>query len=155
MHEKVVIPPAEELKIVERNWYTGPKEDFRPYRFDGKGVAPMVKAGDGYRFHTTGLTHDERGYPDLTPEMNKKLVTHLIEKIESNAEDIIRVEEDGIHGAEVVVLSYGIASASPFAPSSRRARRHQGRRATARHCVAVLRAAYPRDRPQGESHRGA
>ena len=110
MHEKVVIPPAEELKIVERNWYTGPKEDYRPYRFDGKGVAPMVKAGDGYRFHTTGLTHDERGYPNLTPEMNKKLVTHLIEKIESNAEKIIRVEEDGIEGADVVVVSYGITS---------------------------------------------
>lgn len=109
MHEKVVIPPAEELKIVERNWYTGPKEDYRPYRFDGKG-APMVKAGDGYRFHTTGLTHDERGYPTLTPEMNKKLVTHLIEKIEANAEDIIRVEEDEVHGADVVVVSYGITS---------------------------------------------
>ncbi len=110
MHEKVVIPPAEEIRVVERNWYTGPKEDYRPYRFDGKTVAPMVKAGDGYRFHSTGLTHDERGYPTLTPEMNKKLVTHLIEKIESNADKIIRVEEDGLHGAEVVVVSYGITS---------------------------------------------
>ncbi len=110
MHEKVVIPPAKEIQVVERNWYTGPKEDYRPYRFDGKGVAPMVKAGDGYRFHTTGLTHDERGYPALTPEMNKKVVTHLIEKIESNADKIIRVEEDGIEGADVVVVSYGITS---------------------------------------------
>ncbi len=110
MHEKVVIPPAEEIRVVERNWYIGPKEDYRPYRFDGKSGAPMVKAGDGYRFHTTGLTHDERGYPTLTPEMNKKLVTHLIEKIESNADQIIRVEEDGLHGADVVVVSYGITS---------------------------------------------
>jgi 2-oxoglutarate ferredoxin oxidoreductase subunit alpha len=110
MHEKVVIPPAEEIRVVERNWYTGPKEDYRPYRFDGKTAAPMVKAGDGYRFHSTGLTHDERGYPTLTPEMNKKVVTHLIEKIESNADQIIRVEEDGLHGADVVVVSYGITS---------------------------------------------
>ncbi len=109
MHEKVVIPPAEEIGVVERNWYTGPKEAYRPYDFSGK-MAPMVKAGDGYRFHTTGLTHDERGYPTLTPEMNKKLVTHLIEKIESNADKIIRVEEDGLHGADVVVVSYGITS---------------------------------------------
>ncbi len=109
MHEKVVIPPAEEIRVVERNWYTGPKEAYRPYDFSGK-IAPMVKAGDGYRFHSTGLTHDERGYPALTPEMNKKLVTHLIEKIESNADKIIRVEEDGLHGADVVVVSYGITS---------------------------------------------
>ncbi len=110
MHEKVVIPPAEEIRVVERNWYEGPKEDYLPYRYDGKGVAPMVKAGDGYRFHSTGLTHDERGYPALTPEMNKKVVTHLIEKIESNAGKIIRVEEDGLEGADVVVVSYGITS---------------------------------------------
>jgi len=110
MHEKVVIPPAGEIRVVERNWYTGPKEDYRPYDFNGQTVAPMVKAGDGYRFHTTGLTHDERGYPALTPEMNKKVVTHLVEKIESNADKIIRTEEDGLHGADVVVVSYGISS---------------------------------------------
>ncbi len=69
MHEKVVIPPAEEINVVERNWYTGPKDSYRPYRYDGgKTIAPMAKAGDGYRFHSTGLTHDERGYPALTPE---------------------------------------------------------------------------------------
>jgi 2-oxoglutarate ferredoxin oxidoreductase subunit alpha len=109
MHEKVVIPPAEEIRVVERNWYKGPKEEYRPYRFDGT-VAPMVKAGDGYRFHTTGLTHDERGYPALTPEMNKKLVTHLVEKIETNADNIIQYEEDALDGAKVVVVSYGISS---------------------------------------------
>ncbi|KRT59131.1 transketolase C-terminal domain-containing protein, partial [endosymbiont of Ridgeia piscesae] len=72
--------------------------------------APMVKAGDGYRFHITGLTHDERGYPNLTVEQNEKVVTHLIEKIDSNADKIIRLEENEVDGAEVVVVSYGITS---------------------------------------------
>jgi len=110
MHEKVVIPPAEEIKVVERNWYTGPKEEYRPYKFDGKHGAPMVKAGDGYRFHSTGLTHDERGYPALTAEDNKKLLTHLIQKIDNNADKIIRVEESGLEDADIVVVSYGITS---------------------------------------------
>lgn len=110
MHEKVVIPPAGEIAVVERNWYQGPKDQYRPYQFTGKDVAPMVKAGDGYRFHVTGLTHDERGYPALTAEQNDKVVRHLIEKIDSNADKIIRVEEDGLEGADVVVLSYGITS---------------------------------------------
>ena len=110
MHEKVVIPPAEEIMVVERNWYTGPKEDYRPYKFDGKHGAPMVKAGDGYRFHSTGLTHDERGYPALTAEDNKKLLTHLIQKIDNNADKIIRVEENGMEDADIVVVSYGITS---------------------------------------------
>jgi 2-oxoglutarate ferredoxin oxidoreductase subunit alpha len=110
MHEKVVIPPAEEIQVVERNFYSGPKDKYRPYHFDGKSVAPMVRAGDGYRFHITGLTHDERGYPVITAEQNKRCVTHLIEKIESNADQIIRFDEDQVEGAEVVVVSYGITS---------------------------------------------
>jgi 2-oxoglutarate/2-oxoacid ferredoxin oxidoreductase subunit alpha len=110
MHEKVVIPPAEEIKVVERNWYSGPKEEYRPYKFDGKHGAPLVKAGDGYRFHSTGLTHDERGYPALTAEDNKKLLTHLIQKIDNNADKIIRVEESGLEDADIVVVCYGITS---------------------------------------------
>jgi 2-oxoglutarate ferredoxin oxidoreductase subunit alpha len=110
MHEKVVIPPADQIKVVPRNNYTGPKEDFRPYKFDGKGGHPMTRAGDGYRFHITGLTHNEKGYPVVTAEQNKIVVTHLMEKINGNADDIVRVDADQLEGADVVVVSYGITS---------------------------------------------
>jgi 2-oxoglutarate/2-oxoacid ferredoxin oxidoreductase subunit alpha len=110
MHEKVVIPPADQIEVVERNLFRGSKEEFRPYRFNSQGGNPMTRAGDGYRFHITGLTHNERGYPVMTPAQNQVVVTHLIEKIDSNADRIIRVEEDHIDGAEVVVVSYGITS---------------------------------------------
>jgi len=110
MHEKVVIPPADEIEVVERKWYTGPKEEYLPYKLDDDGIPFMVKAGDGYRFHTTGLTRDERGYPTLNAECQKIVVTHLIEKIRSNADKIIKLEEDEIDNADVVVISYGITS---------------------------------------------
>ena len=110
MHEKVVIPPADQIKVLPRNNYSGPKEDCRPYKFDSKGGHPMVRAGDGYNFHITGLTHNEKGYPVMTAEQNVKVVTHLMEKILSNEDDIVRLEEDQIDGADVVVVSYGITS---------------------------------------------
>jgi 2-oxoglutarate ferredoxin oxidoreductase subunit alpha len=110
MHEKVIIPPAEEIEIVERKWYTGPKDEYLPYKNDIDGIPFMVKAGDGYRFHTTGLTHDEHGYPVINAECQKVNVTHIIEKIRSNADKIIRIEEDQTDSAEVVVVSYGITS---------------------------------------------
>jgi 2-oxoglutarate ferredoxin oxidoreductase subunit alpha len=110
MHEKVVIPPAEEIEVVERKWYTGPKDKYLPYKLDDDGIPFMVKAGDGYRFHTTGLTRDERGYPTLNAECQKIVVTHLIEKIRGNADKIIKLEEDEIDNADVVVVSYGITS---------------------------------------------
>jgi len=110
MHEKVVIPPAEEIEVVERKWYAGPKEEYLPYKLDKDGIPFMIKAGDGYRFHTTGLTHDERGYPVINAECQDWCVRHLCDKIRKNADKIIRLEEDEIDTAEVVVLSYGITS---------------------------------------------
>ena len=110
MHEKVVIPPADQIKVVPRNNYSGPKEDFRPYKFDSQGGHPMTRAGDGYHFHITGLTHNERGYPVVTADQNKIVVTHLMEKINGNSDDIIRLEENDIEDADVVVVSYGITS---------------------------------------------
>ena len=110
MHEKVVIPPAEEIEVVERKWYSGPKDKYLPYKLDKDGIPFMVKAGDGYRFHTTGLTRDERGYPVINAECQSVVVPHLVDKIKNNADKIIMIEEDQIEDAEIVVISYGITS---------------------------------------------
>lgn len=110
MTEKVVIPPAEEIEITPRRWYEGPKDEYLPYVPDADLVPPMVKAGDGYRFHTTGLTHDERGYPVINAECQEKCVRRLVEKIRKNADKIISFEEEATDDAEVIVLSYGITS---------------------------------------------
>jgi 2-oxoglutarate ferredoxin oxidoreductase subunit alpha len=111
MTEKVVIPEADQIDIVPRNIYKGKKEDYRPFKFNGSNeIAPMVKAGDGYFIHLTGLTHDERGYPVISAEAQEKNVTHLVDKILKNEEKIRLLEEDQIDGAEVIVISYGITS---------------------------------------------
>jgi 2-oxoglutarate ferredoxin oxidoreductase subunit alpha len=110
MTEKVVIPNADQIEIEPRRWYTGPKDRYLPYKPDKDLIPRMVKAGDGYRFHVTGLTHDERGYPVINAECQEQNVRRLVEKIRSNAEDIIEIEEDRIKGAEIVVVSYGITS---------------------------------------------
>jgi len=110
MTEKVIIPPAEEIELVPRRYYKGPKDKYLPYK-RGKDLIPYgVKAGDGYRFHLTGLTHDERGYPIINAEAQKKNVEWLINKIKKNAHKIYEFEEHDIDGADVVVLSYGISS---------------------------------------------
>lgn len=111
MSEKVVIPEADKIEIEERNYYKGKKETYLPFRFNGsKSLAPMVKAGDGYFIHITGLTHDERGYPAINAEAQDKNVRHLVNKIRNNEEKIRLVEEEQIEGADVIVISYGITS---------------------------------------------
>lgn len=110
MTEKVVIPKPEDIELVERRWYKGPKESYLPFKPDEDLVPPMVKAGDGYRFHVTGLTHDERGYPVMNWIAQEKLVRRLVEKIRKNADKIIRYEEEETDNADVVIISYGISS---------------------------------------------
>jgi 2-oxoglutarate ferredoxin oxidoreductase subunit alpha len=110
MTEKVVIPPAEAIEIVPRKLTDKPPGEFMPYRVNGGGVPEFARAGDGYRFHTTGLTHDERGYPVMSAECQEQCVRRLIDKIKKNVDKIVRFEEEEIDGAEVVVISYGITS---------------------------------------------
>ncbi|MGD8966819.1 MAG: 2-oxoacid:acceptor oxidoreductase subunit alpha [Anaerolineae bacterium] len=118
MTEKVVIPPPEEIEVVERRKPTVPPEEYLPYYVEpGEWVSPMAVAGDGYRIHTTGLTHDERGYPATSDdEAQWPLVQRLIDKIEKSKNDIIMLEEDRLEGVEVAVVSYGIAARSAFWP---------------------------------------
>ncbi len=116
MSEKVVIPPPEDITMFPRRKPTVAPEKYLPFQPDADLVPPMANAGEGYRFHITGLTHDEKGYPAMTAEAQDKLVRRLIQKIEKNQADIIEIEEDGIDNAEVVVCSYGIsARVSQFA----------------------------------------
>jgi 2-oxoglutarate ferredoxin oxidoreductase subunit alpha len=110
MTEKVVIPPANKIDLVQRKEYRGPKGKYLPYKPGKDLVPPMAKAGDGHRFHVTGLTHDERGYPVINAECQEVCVRRLIEKIRNNADDIIRIEEEDADKADVIVISYGITS---------------------------------------------
>lgn len=110
MTEKVVIPAADKIKVEQRNFTHRDKSSFRLFAPCDNGVPEMAKAGDGYNIHVTGLTHDERGYPNMTPPIQDKLVQRLRSKIRNNAEDIWLYEEEAIDGADVVVVSYGITS---------------------------------------------
>ena len=110
MTEKVVIPPADQIEVVPRKHTKKSVEDYLPYGTNGDMVPEMAHAGEGYKFHVTGLTHDERGYPNMTPPMQKTLVTRLQNKILSAVERISMFEEDSTENADVIVVSYGITS---------------------------------------------
>jgi 2-oxoglutarate/2-oxoacid ferredoxin oxidoreductase subunit alpha len=110
MTEKVVIPPADQLKVTERRWTKKKPGEYQPFDANGGLVPDMVKAGDGYRIHVTGLTHDERGYPAMTVPAHEKMQTRLFDKILKNVDKIVRFEAKDLDDAEVVVVSYGITS---------------------------------------------
>ena len=110
MTEKVVIRQAEAIDLVPRRMTRKSPAEYRAYEPAQDLVPEMVAAGQGYRIHATGLTHDERGYPAMTADAQERLVRRLVDKVRLNADAIVRVEESNLAGAEVVVISYGITS---------------------------------------------
>lgn len=111
MWEKLVIPPAEEIKTVNRKKPNTPPEQYLPFMPEDDLVPPMACFGEGYRFHATGLTHDEHGYPQTqSSEAQTKLVQRLCDKIRKNAEKIVRVEDTMVEDAEILVVAYGIVA---------------------------------------------
>ena len=114
MIERLVIPPSDQIEIWSRK---KPKVSnngrYDPFKvIDPDLVPPMMHAGEGYRVHFTGLTHDEHGYPDMSAETHHELVTRLVNKIQHNAEQIIRTEGYWLEDAEIVVVAYGCTARS-------------------------------------------
>lgn len=110
MTEKVIIPPREHLRIVERAKPSEGRGDYLPFNSAGPLPAPMAMAGEGYHIHVTGLTHDERGYPVITDAVQERNIRHIVDKIRKNAEKIIQVETIGLEDATVAVVAYGCTS---------------------------------------------
>lgn len=114
MAERVVIPDANAILRVPRKKPTheAGAEPFLPYSPDDDLVPPIAHAGEGYKVHMTGLTHDERGYPDLTAERHDALINRLVDKVRLNAPAIVDYEEKDLDDAEDVVIAYGCTSRS-------------------------------------------
>ena len=70
----------------------------------------MAHAGEGYNVYVTGLTHDNRGYPLMNPKMQRELITRQFEKISRAADQLTIVESEGVEGADVVIVAYGITA---------------------------------------------
>lgn len=112
MRERIKIPVKEDLKVVNRKKPAVPPEEYLPYKPDERGVAVLAEFGSGYRYHVTGLTHDETGFPTNDPKKNSNLITRLVNKIENAKDKIIDFEEHNTEDASVIILAYGSTARS-------------------------------------------
>ena len=112
LYESLKIPETDEIDIVNRRKPTVAKDEYRPFSAGEDLVPPMACFGDGYHFYATGLTHDERGYPDMSVEAQDRLVRRLCDKIRRDAARIEMVEEHFTDDCDVLVVAYGITARS-------------------------------------------
>nr|WP_041285558.1 2-oxoacid:acceptor oxidoreductase subunit alpha [Desulfoscipio gibsoniae] len=121
LREKVVLPSTGEMQIINRLVPASNAAGYLPYRPDENGVPPMASFGDGYRYHVTGLAHDEQGMPTSDPEVVENLLQRLHNKINYHLADIILDDAFYLEDAQVVVLAYG-CSARPARHAVKEAR---------------------------------
>jgi 2-oxoglutarate ferredoxin oxidoreductase subunit alpha len=120
--EKIRIPQPDEYEVVSRIVPSIPPEWYKPYEETVRGVAPMPPIGSGYRFHVTGLTHDENGFPTSRPDEVVDLMERMHRKIDQFFYDIQMHDELMVDDADVVVIAYGcVARSAEYAIEQARA----------------------------------
>jgi 2-oxoglutarate ferredoxin oxidoreductase subunit alpha len=107
MRERIEIPDKASLEIVNRKKPSKDKEKYLPYEETEDLIPPMASFGEGYRYHVTGLTHDETGFPSTNPENAKKQINRLLNKIEMYRDDIVKYDEYETEDADIILVAYG------------------------------------------------
>ncbi|MCB2199845.1 2-oxoacid:acceptor oxidoreductase subunit alpha [bacterium] len=107
LSDGMVPPKPGEFEIVNRPMWDGKPEDYQPY-FDDKGdVPPFLPYFEGAQWHTTGLNHDETGFPTTNPELVTKQMHRLMRKVTGNRELIDSIDYYEADDAEIGIVSFG------------------------------------------------
>jgi len=111
MMEQIEIPEPGELEVIERPLPTCKPEEYLSFDLD-KDIVPFAPFGSGYRYHITGLHHNSDGFPTNDPVLHTKNTIRLIERINKNYDDIVKVDEFMTDDAEVLVFTIGVTARS-------------------------------------------
>ncbi len=126
MREKVTLPAEGEVEVIDRRHPLEPPDWYKPFQSDGSLIPRLADLGEGYRYHVTGLVHDERGFPTRRPDEVDAFFSRLFGKITRNFTDLELVKAFQLDDAEEVIIAYGCTARS--AQAAVRLGRSQGRK---------------------------
>ena len=116
MREAIDLPEIGEVKIYSRRKPRRDPDEYQPY----EGEIPTISAfGEGYRFHVTGLYHDDTGFPTNDPNVIGKQERRIVRKVIKNRQDIIQYEGLFLDDAKIVVVAAGAVARSAKAAVKR------------------------------------
>lgn len=115
MREKIELPDDySDFPQAERKQPDCALEDFKAYATDESLVPAMPAFGSGYRWHVTGLVHDETGFPKGTPAATLAAANRQRAKLENNLDDIVQVENYRMEDADFAVVAFGGAARTAY-----------------------------------------
>ena len=116
MREKIELPDNyDEIPQAERKMPTCAPEEYLAYGCEeGSKVPAMAPFGSGYRWHVTGLVHDDTGFPKGTGAATKESQDRLRTKLTDTLDDIVQVENYRMEDAECAVVAFGGAARTAY-----------------------------------------
>lgn len=115
MREKIELPDDySDFPQAERKQPDCAPDDFKAYATDESLVPAMPAFGSGYRWHVTGLVHDETGFPKGTPAATLAAANRQRAKLENNLDDIVQVENYRMEDADFAVVAFGGAARTAY-----------------------------------------
>ncbi len=112
VNEKIIFPEHRDIKIVNRKRTRVPPDKYLPYATLDTDIPPFADFGSGYRYHVTGLSHDETGFPTNNPQKVDILHRRLNRKIERHKDKIMSHKLLLLDDAEICVVAYGSTARS-------------------------------------------
>ncbi len=110
LRETVVLKESTEIELHGRKWAAEFSEEFQPYAAGEDMIPAMVRPGNGFRTHTTGLTHAPDGFPTQDPTLVNGYMQRLLGKLQHHNTLVESFETIDTEDAEILVVSYGITS---------------------------------------------
>lgn len=106
MREPIELPDFDTVAKVEHP-VTEPPSTYKAFRNGPGDVPPLASFGTGYRYHITGLFHDEVGFPTQRLDEIEPWLERVNNKFKNNPHDILIYQQDYEVGARTAILSYG------------------------------------------------
>jgi 2-oxoglutarate ferredoxin oxidoreductase subunit alpha len=107
LREKVELPDPADIEIFERPEPAVSPQQYKPFDYSSSAVPPLAKFGSGYRFHVTGLLHDEMGAPTEDSALVSQWWDYMNRKLQDHLDEILDYDEVELEDAETVIIAYG------------------------------------------------
>lgn len=110
LRETVALHSAQQIEIHNRKWAQQVSDQFQPYAVTEDLVPEMVRPGDGFRTHTTGLTHAPDGFPTQDPAKVDEYMQRLLGKLSLHQSLVEQYEALQTEDADLLLVAYGITA---------------------------------------------
>ncbi len=107
LKERLIIPEADEIEIVNRASPSNPKITFKGEEIDVDFVPPHNAFGEHEKSFATGLSHDPSGHVDLSADNYEQLIDRLHNKIMKYQHLMPQPDLFNIDDAEIVLVAFG------------------------------------------------